>query len=164
MMKSWAKFTQNSIVLYFFFFFIENLTFPSSIYFSINMEGSRRSAARIGHFSSLTETSKKKNKKYITLWQNVFCPTIHQIALSSFRLQLVRKLVTFVAEMKQFLYLHKSQGLYTTRSSNLCLVNLTYMCQYSNSRFANIGTLRICLSVNLISFHRKWNKTRSLSL
>ena len=99
-MKSWAKFTQNAILLYGPFLLIQNLTFPSSISFPINMEGSKRTTTRIDHLYSSTK-NKQKNKKGTTLWQNVCCPTIYQIVLSSLWLQPLGKLVALVAEMEQ---------------------------------------------------------------
>ena len=99
-MKSWAKFTQNAILLYCPFLFIENLTFPSSISFPMNMEGSKRTNTSIGHLYSSTKNM-QKNKKDITLWQKVCCLTIHQIALSLLWPQPVGKPVAFVEEMEQ---------------------------------------------------------------
>ena len=61
-MKSWAKFTQNAILLYCPFLFIEKLILPSFISFPINMEGSKRTATRIVHLSSSTK-NKQKTKK-----------------------------------------------------------------------------------------------------
>ena len=62
-MNSWARFTRNAIILYYPFLFIEKLTFPSSISFSINMEGSKRTTTGIGHLSSSTENKQKKQKR-----------------------------------------------------------------------------------------------------
>ena len=82
-MKNWAKFTQNAILLHCLFLFIENLTFPSSISFPINMEGSKTPTTCIGHLSSSTKNKqKKKQNKDTTLWQKVCCLAIHQITLS----------------------------------------------------------------------------------
>ena len=64
------------------------------------MEGSKRTTTRIAHLYSSTK-NKQKNQKDTTLWQNVCCPTIHQIALSSLSLQPVEKPVALVAEMEQ---------------------------------------------------------------
>ena len=61
-MKSWAKFTQNAILLYCPFLFIENLTFPSSISFPINLEGSTRTALVFVIFALQQKTSIKKKK------------------------------------------------------------------------------------------------------
>ena len=61
-MKSWAKFTQNAILLYCLFLFMESLTFPSSISFPIDMERSKRTTTRIGHLYSSTK-NKQKGKK-----------------------------------------------------------------------------------------------------
>ena len=98
--KSWAKFTQNAILLYCLFLFMENLTFLPSISFPINMEGSMRATTHIGHLYSSTK-NKQINKKDTALWQKNWCPTIHQIALSSLWLQSVGKPVALVAEKKQ---------------------------------------------------------------
>ena len=133
-MKSWVIFTQNSILRYCSFLFIENLTFHcfpfhfpsdwpptsnpkkekmrkvspylislllctlsyiyllqlSAIFFPNNMEGSKRSTTHLVIFAVQQKTSKKKKKKDTTLWQNVCCQTIHQIA-SSLWLQTVGK-------------------------------------------------------------------------
>ena len=99
-MKNWAKFAQNAILLHCPFLFIENLTFPSSISFPMNMEGSKRTNTSIGHLYSSTKNM-QKNKKDITLWQKVCCLTIHQIALSLLWPQPVGKPVAFVEEMEQ---------------------------------------------------------------
>ena len=64
--KNWAKFTQNAILLYCLFLFIENLTFLSFISFPINMEESEKTTTGIGHLSSSIKTS-KKNKNDTTL-------------------------------------------------------------------------------------------------
>ena len=114
---------KNAIPLLCLFLFIENLTFPSSISFPINMEGSKRTTIRIGHPYSSTK-SKKKNKKDTTLWQKICFPTIYQIALSSLWLQLMGKPVALVVEMEQQVYLKENQGLYTTCSCNLYQVSL----------------------------------------
>ena len=52
----------NAMLLYCPFLFIENLTFPSSIQFPVNMEGSKRTTTRIAHPYSATK-SKQKNLK-----------------------------------------------------------------------------------------------------
>ena len=61
---------ENKYAVYCPFVFIENLTFPSSISFPINMEGSKRTTTRIGHLYSSTK-NKQQNKKDTTLWQKV---------------------------------------------------------------------------------------------
>ena len=65
--KVFLKISQNSqentCAVYSPLFFIENLTFPPSISFPINMEGSKRTTNRIGHLK-------------------VYCPTVQQVALS----------------------------------------------------------------------------------
>ena len=68
--KYGAKFTQNAILLYCLFLFIENLTFPSSISFAINMERSKRNTTCIGHLYSSTK-NEQKNKK-IQLYDRKF--------------------------------------------------------------------------------------------
>ena len=64
--KVFLKISQNSqentCAVYCPFLFIENLTFPSSILFPINIEGSKRTTNRIGHFSSKTKSKPKKNR------------------------------------------------------------------------------------------------------
>ena len=69
-MKNWAKFAQNAILLHCPFLFIENLTFPSSISFPVNMEGSKRNTTCIGHLSSSTKNKQKKNLMTESLLSN----------------------------------------------------------------------------------------------
>ena len=71
------------------------------------MEESKRTATLISHLSSSIKKKQKKKKqrkkrkrKDTTLWQNVCCLTMHQIALSSLWLQPVGKPMVFVAEME----------------------------------------------------------------
>ena len=60
---------------------------------------SKRTTARIGHLSSSTKI--KQETKKIPPYDKVCCPTIHQIALRLLWLQLMEKLVAFVAEIEQ---------------------------------------------------------------
>ena len=62
---------QNAILLHCLFLFIENVTFPPSISFLINMEGSKRTTTRIGHLYSST-TKKAKNQKKIQPYDRKF--------------------------------------------------------------------------------------------
>ena len=55
---------QNAILLHCLFLFIENVTFPPSISFLINMEGSKRTTTCIGHLYSSTKKQAKKQKRY----------------------------------------------------------------------------------------------------
>ena len=70
------------------------------------MEESKRTATLISHLSSSIKKKqkkkqrKKRKRKDTTLWQNVCCLTMHQIALSSLWLQPVGKPMVFVAEME----------------------------------------------------------------
>ena len=61
------KFTPNDILLYCPFFFIGNLTFPSSISFPINMEGPKRATTRIGYLSTSTKHKQKNPPKRYNL-------------------------------------------------------------------------------------------------
>ena len=64
-MKGWrAKFRQNAILLYCPFLFIENLTFPSSISFPINLEVSTRTALVLVIFPLQQKTNNNKKKRY----------------------------------------------------------------------------------------------------
>ena len=66
--------------------YLQDSTFHT--FFHNNMEGSIRTITGTGHFASSTKTEQKKKwKKDTTLWQKVCCQTIHQIGLSSLRLQ-----------------------------------------------------------------------------
>ena len=98
-MNSWVILTQNVILIYCPFLFIQKLAFPSSISFPINTEGSKRTSTCIGHLYISTKT--KQKKKDTTIWQKVCCPAIHQITLSSLWLQTVGKPVALVAKMEQ---------------------------------------------------------------
>ena len=64
-------FTQNAILLHCPFLFIEYLTFPPSISCPINMEGSKRTATRIGHLYSSTKEQAKKQKRYNLMIQHL---------------------------------------------------------------------------------------------
>ena len=57
---------QNTILLHCLFLFIENLAFPASISFPINVEGSKETTTRIGHLYSSAK-NKQKNKKIYNL-------------------------------------------------------------------------------------------------
>ena len=61
--KSWAKSTQNTALLNCLFLFMYNLTLPYSIWFPINMEGSKRITTRIDHLSWSTSTGEKNQKR-----------------------------------------------------------------------------------------------------
>ena len=86
-MKSWAKFTRNGILLYCPFLFIENLNSWLPFIFLWMWKDLRELLLLLAMFPLQQKTS-KKNKKVTTLWKKVSWPTIHQITLSSLRLNL----------------------------------------------------------------------------
>ena len=63
---------QNAILLYCQFLFIENHTFPSSILFPINMDGSKRTTTHIANFSSSTKNKQKKQKRSNLITESLF--------------------------------------------------------------------------------------------